>query len=68
MRRLFQRCLGLPGPFEAFILASIIPGFLGSAAGIWSVMLWVVPVILDFLWCFRRPKERHKAKVASRPV
>jgi Flp pilus assembly protein TadB len=61
MRRLGYRALQLLGAYAAFILASIVAGFLGSAVGIWATVVWIVVLILGVIWLVRRRRERREA-------
>lgn len=51
--RLGLRALQLFGAYAAFILASIIAGFLGSAVGIWAMVVWIVALVLCAIWIVR---------------
>ena len=65
---LFHRCLQLFGAYAAFILASIPVGFLGSAVVTWALILWVVVVILDLVWYFRRRRDRREDAITFRTI
>jgi hypothetical protein len=40
----------LLGLYLAFILATIIAGFLGSAVGIWAAIAWIVTLVVGAIW------------------
>jgi hypothetical protein len=54
MRRVGFRALKLICAYAAFILASIIAGFLGSAVGIWAMAVWIVALLIFLAWVIRR--------------
>jgi hypothetical protein len=54
MRRLGYRALQLFGAYAAFILASLIAGFLGSAVGIWAMVVWIATLVVGAVWLLRR--------------
>jgi hypothetical protein len=60
MRRLGYRTAQLFGAYAAFILASIIAGFLGSAVGIWAMVVWIVALILCTVWLVRRHRRGRR--------